>query len=48
VVGSKNDVGLLSSNFGVTNDGGVGSSGSVAIDVCTTDNLSDITFLELD
>jgi len=48
VVGSENDVGFLSSNFGVTNDNGVGSSGSVAIDVGTTDNLSDITFLEQD
>jgi hypothetical protein len=47
VVGSENDVGLLSSNLGVTNDGSVGSSGSVAIDVRTTDDLSNITFLEL-
>ena len=47
MVGSENDVGLLSSNLGVTNDGSVGSSGSVAIDVRTTDDLSNITFLEL-
>lgn len=47
MVGSENDVGLLASNLGVTNDGSVGSSGSVAIDVRTADDLSDITFLEL-
>jgi hypothetical protein len=47
VVGSENDVGLFASNLGVTNDGSVGSSGSVAIDVRTTDDLGNITFLEL-
>jgi len=44
VVGSDNDVGLLSGNFGVTNDNGVGSIDRVAIDVGSTDNLSDINF----